>query len=395
MTPDITTEEPTMRILFTSTAGLGHVHPLLPFIRAAQARGHEARLAITVEAQPAATRFGVQLVPTAAPSPADSGAFWGALPDQDDQDSYVIGRWFGGLVARATLPAIHAEVEEWQPDLVVSEAGEVAGALCAEAAGIPHVTVGVTALATEGYTSQRLIDEVNEGRRMLGLADTDQPPWLRSTTRYVTAVPRVLWGSPDEAPADTVVLRHDDPEGPVPVAVPQPRDGGRRPTVYATLGTAAPGFHLAGPAFAAVLAGLGQLDVDVLFTVGSFDVASLGPVPANVKVESYVPQSVAMACDAVVTHGGSGTTIAALTRGLPQVVVPLFADQPHNAERIAAEGIGLAVDVRSAAETLAPAVRRVLDEPSFGSRAREVAADLAGLPSADQVLAELLPVAVH
>ncbi len=246
-----------------------------------------------------------------------------------------------------------------------------------------------------GYTSQTLIDEVNQGRRLLGLADTDEAPWQRSTTRYVTAVPRVLWGSPDEAPADTIVLRHDDPEGPVPVSVPQPRAAGARPTVYATLGSAAPGFHLAGPAFAAVLAGLGQLDADVLFTVGSFDVAALGPVPANVKVESYVPQSVAMACDAVVTHGGSGTTIAALTRGLPQVVVPLFADQPHNAERIAAEGIGLAVDVRSAAETLAPAVRRVLDEPSFAARAREAATELAGLPSADEVLAELLPVAVH
>ena len=328
-----------MRILFTSTAGLGHVHPLLPFVRAAQARGHEARLAITVEAQPAATGFGVQLVPTAAPSPADAGAFWGALDHQDDQDSYVIGRWFGGLVTRAALPAIHAEVEEWRPELVISEAAEVAGALCAEAAGIPHVTVGVTALASVGYTSQTLIDEVNQGRRLLGLADTDEAPWQRSTTRYVTAVPRVLWGSPDEAPADTIVLRHDDPEGPVPVSVPRPRAAGARPTVYATLGSAAPGFHLAGPS--------------------------------------------------------AGTTIAALTRGLPQVVVPLFADQPHNAERIAAEGIGLAVDVRSAAATLAPAVRRVLDEPSFGARAREAAAELAGLPSADEVLAELLPVAVH
>ena len=67
----------TVRILFTSTAGLGHVHPLLPFVRAAKARGHEARLAITVEAQPAAHGFGVPLVPTAAPSPADAGAFWG------------------------------------------------------------------------------------------------------------------------------------------------------------------------------------------------------------------------------------------------------------------------------------------------------------------------------
>lgn len=384
-----------MRILFTSTPGLGHVHPLLPFVRAAQARGHEARLAMSVESQPAAARFEVPLVATGTPDPAESGAFWGAVSQQADQDSYVIGRWFGGLMARAALPAIRAEIEDWQPDLVVSEAGEVAGALCAEAAGIAHVTVGVTALASPGYTSPTLIDEVNEGRRILGLPATDQPPWLRGTTRYVTPVPRILWGSPDEAPADTIVVRHEDPEGPVPVDLPKPRSAGRRPTVYATLGSAAAGVEFAGPAFAAVLAGLGQVDADVLFTVGAFDVASLGPVPANIKIEPYVAQSVAMACDAVVSHGGSGTTVAALTRGLPQVVVPLFADQPHNAERIAAEGIGLGVDVRSAAGALAPAVHRVLGEPSFGERAAAVAAGLASLPSADEVLAELLPVAVY
>ena len=52
-----------MRILFTSTAGLGHVHPLLPFVRAAQNRGDEVRLAIPTGAQPAAAGFGVPLVP--------------------------------------------------------------------------------------------------------------------------------------------------------------------------------------------------------------------------------------------------------------------------------------------------------------------------------------------
>ena len=382
-----------MRILFTSTAGLGHVHPLLPFVRAAQARGDEVRLAIPTEAQPAAAGFGVPLVPTALPAPAEAGPFWAGLPEQDDPDSYVIGRWFGGLLTRAALPAVHAEVESWVPDLVVGEAAEVAGPLCAELAGIRHVTVGCTALAGPGYTSPALVEEVNTARQMLGLPATHEVPWDRATTTYVTAVPEVLWGAPDEVPAGTRLVRHEDPEGPAPV--PAPREPAARQSVYATLGSAAPGFDSVAAVYAAVLDALGRLDADVLFTVGSFDPSGLGPVPANVRIESYVPQSVAMACDLVVSHGGSGTTIAALTRGLPQVVIPLFADQPHNAERIAAEGIGLAVDVRSAAETLAPAVRRVLDEPSFGSRAREVAADLAGLPSADQVLAELLPVAVH
>ena len=37
----------------------------------------------------------------------------------------------------------------------------------------------------------------------------------------MTPVPRILWGSPDEAPADTIVVRHEDPEGPVPVDLPK------------------------------------------------------------------------------------------------------------------------------------------------------------------------------
>ena len=384
-----------MRILFTSTAGLGHVHPLLPFVRAAEARGDEVRLAIPTEAQPAAAGFGVPLVPTGVPGPAEAGPFWAAVFEQDDPDAYVVGGWFGGMLLRAALPAVHAEVETWVPDLVVSESGEIAGALCAELAGIPHVTVGCTALAGTGFTSPVLVAEVNTARRMLGLPDTDQVPWDRPTTTYVTAVPQVLWGTADEVPAGTRLVRHEDPEGPVDVEVPAPREPGRRLRVYATLGSAAPGSESAAGAYAAVLAGLGRLDADVLFTVGSFDLGAVGPVPPNVRVESYVAQSVAMDCDLVVSHGGSGTTIAALTRGLPQVVVPLFADQPHNAARIAAAGIGEAVDVRSAAETLAPTVERVLGDASYRRAAHRVARELAALPSAADVLAELIPVAVH
>jgi len=41
----------------------------------------------------------------------------------------------------------------------------------------------------------------------------------------------------------------------------------------------------------------------------------------------------------VLTHGGSGTVMAALTHGLPMVIVPIMADQPENAERCAALGV--------------------------------------------------------
>ena len=83
-------------------------------------------------------------------------------------------------------------------------------------------------------------------------------------------------------------------------------------------------------------------------TVGeAADPAELGPLPANVRVERWIPQAdVFTEADAMVGHGGFGTTLGALLAGVPQAVVPLFADQHHNARRIAALGAGLAVDAQ-------------------------------------------------
>ncbi|TCC43081.1 glycosyltransferase [Kribbella sindirgiensis] len=69
---------------------------------------------------------------------------------------------------------------------------------------------------------------------------------------------------------------------------------------------------------------------------------------------------------AVVHHGGAGTTTTAARAGAPQLVVPLIADQPYWASRVAALGIGAAhegpaptVDSLSAAldTALAPETR--------------------------------------
>ena len=64
------------------------------------------------------------------------------------------------------------------------------------------------------------------------------------------------------------------------------------------------------------------------------DPKSLGEVPANITVAGYVPQAEAMNCDVILSHAGSGTTVAGLARGLPMVAIPMFVDQMHNAERL-------------------------------------------------------------
>jgi UDP:flavonoid glycosyltransferase YjiC (YdhE family) len=295
------------------------------------------------------------------------------------------------------MASTRAAIEDFAPELVVSEVSEFAGQIAAELAGVPHVSVGITSMGLADFNHSVIAEAIDLLRVGAGLAPTGMVPWKHGSTRFVTPIPRLLWQGPDDVPDNTVVYRHEDPEGPLPAGVPAPRNsghGGRR-TIYATLGSVAGTVPFAAPAFAAVLAGLGQVDADVLFTVGPMDRAALGPVPANVHVETFLPQQVAMACDAVVSHGGAGTTMAALTRGLPMVVVPLFADQMHNAARIEAVGAGLTVDPRGAATDLAASVERVLADPSFGQVSRAVAAELAVLPSAADVLAAVRPAGVH
>ena len=153
------------------------------------------------------------------------------------------------------------------------------------------------------------------------------------------------------------------------------------------------GLDLAAPAYRTALEGLAALDVRALLTVGhQADVGALGPVPANVRIERWVPQADVFAqAAAVVCHGGSSTTLGALAAALPLVVVPLFADQPYNAARVEACGAGVVVRPPERG-ALGAAITRVLGEPSFAAAARCLGAEMRSHPgarSAVDALAEL------
>jgi UDP:flavonoid glycosyltransferase YjiC (YdhE family) len=73
--------------------------------------------------------------------------------------------------------------------------------------------------------------------------------------------------------------------------------------------------------------------------------------------------------------------------GLPQLVLPSFADNPMSARRVVDRGVGLSLDPA----TLDPAavrdaVQRLLTEPAFAAAAREVSAEMATRPSPTAVI---------
>jgi MGT family glycosyltransferase len=157
--------------------------------------------------------------------------------------------------------------------------------------------------------------------------------------------------------------------------------------VYFTLGTV---FNLeSGDLFARVLAGLRDLPINVIATVGrEIDPAEFDPQPANIRIERYIPQTVILPlCAAVVSHGGSGSVIGALAHGLPSVLIPMGADQPLNAARCAALGVGLALDaVAATPEAIRAAVATVLENPGYRAAAERLRDEIAALPGPEHAV---------
>jgi UDP:flavonoid glycosyltransferase YjiC (YdhE family) len=368
-----------MRVLFMTAAGLGHIHPVIPLARAAAAAGDEVLFAVPAEAVAKIEAFGFAATAVPFGDPADIGRAWANLPDHD-LNSYVVADIFLRIHGRAALAALQDLIAGFRADLLVS--AEMGALVAAEASGIDRGMLGITALDVADLDLDRVIAALDDLRESAGLARSGRMPY-DSGSRYLSAVPPLLWADPAHQPSKAIWFRHEDAEGPVRSAAHSVRP---RPQVYATLGSVAGENDFGRPIFRLVLAALGRLDADALFTVGPFDRAQLGSVPANVTIAAYAPQAEAMDCDVVVTHAGSGTTVAALTRGLPLVAVPMFADQMHNADRLVAAGVGVRVDPDQVSEGLTVAIERVLRDTDYRMNAAHIAADIAARPSPAEAL---------
>jgi UDP:flavonoid glycosyltransferase YjiC (YdhE family) len=160
--------------------------------------------------------------------------------------------------------------------------------------------------------------------------------------------------------------------------------------VHLTLGTV---FHDAPEVLARAIAGLRQLAVNLIVTVGpDADPARFGPQPAQVRIERYLPHALLLPrCELVVSQGGAGVMFGALSHGLPQLVIPQGADQFMNAEACRDSGAALALAPEAvSADAIAAAAERLLAEPGFGVAARGVQSQIEAMPEAEAVLATLL-----
>ena len=368
-----------MRVLVATTAGAGHFGPLMPFARALEHAGHDVAVAAPESFAAAVARAGFVHRPFAdAPADAMGAVFAGLQGLSDDEGNEVVVRdVFGRLDAQAALPGLRALVDEWWPDLVVRESSEFASYVVAQAAGVPCVEVAVGLAAFDERFLPLLEAPLAELGAEGGVSRLQSAPRL-------SLVPELL--EDPSATGSSRTRRFRDTERSTKAdALPDWWAGASGPLVYVTFGSVAGGLGLFPDFYHQVLSAVCDLPIRILVTIGDAGAPeALQPLPGNVHVENWWPQQEVMPhTDALIGHGGFGTTLTALASGVPMVVLPLFADQPHNAARVAAVGAGLALDGGGAAiGQLNAALQRVLADQSFRDNARRVADEVDRLPPA-------------
>jgi UDP:flavonoid glycosyltransferase YjiC (YdhE family) len=376
-----------MRMLFTSTPLFGHFMPMLPLIGAAVQAGHDVIVATGPDLADEVDRRGLRLWQV-GPSTAEVFDRRAALPEMPGatqvellrRDVIAIFGWPGYQRARELTPL----AVRWRPDVVVHEAADYAGWEVSAATGALSVAHGYG--PHQPHTLE-LIKSVCSGA-VDELGTPDRLNYVLASL-YVDPWPPALRGDEPSPWTDVVGVRPEPRQSDSITSLPAEviaMTG--QPMLYVTFGTV----FGSAEALTMVIEAVRGLPCHVVATTGpTLDPAGLGPVPDNVLVASFLPQNLVLEhCAAVVSHAGSGTVLGALAAHLPQVCLPLGADQFINAEQVARCGAGIAIppDARDVG-SIRRAVEVVLSDDSYASRAAAVQAEIDTMTPAAEVLTSI------
>jgi UDP:flavonoid glycosyltransferase YjiC (YdhE family) len=385
---------PRRRILLGAFGDPGHAFPMIALGRALAVRGHDVTLQTWARWQADVEAEGL----TFAPAP-EYQVFPNGPEPLDFYEAVV-------HATRDTLPL----VRELEPEVVVADILTLAPALAAEIEGIPRATLipHVHPQGEPGFpiyslgarlprtTAGRALwragqwpvrrglalgrEQLNDTRSRLGLPPIDrlhgglspelvmlgtfpQLEYPRSWPDHVHVVGPLMW-EPATGEVD----------------LPAPRtgpDGQPEPLVLIAPSTAQDSRHRL---LHAALEGLADAPLRVIATWNRRLPSRPLPVPENTRLVPWLSYSRTMPlCDVVVCHAGHGTLLRALSSGCSVLACPAVGDMNENAARLDWAGAGLRLPRRFVSpRSIRLAVGRLLEEPSFRERAREMAAWAAG-----------------
>lgn len=387
-----------MRVLLGAFGDPGHAFPMLALGTRLAARGHDVCLETWRRWERDVEAAGMRF----APAPE-----YQVFPTRERSlKPYEAAV----LAARTTLSL----VEDFGPEVAVSDILTPAPALAAEMGGVPcaslvpHVfpygapghppySIGARLPRTRAgarlwRSANRIVRgglergrrEYNDCRERLGLAPLPYVhTGLSRSLTLVGTLPHLEY--PRDWPAWTRVV------GPLmwePPSEPVAPPAGAEPVVLVATSTAQDREHAL---LRAALEGLAREPVRVIATYNGREPVPPLVVPANAVLVPWLSYSKTMpACDVVVSSGGHGTLARTLTSGCAAVVCPAAGDMAENAARVDWAGLGVRIPRRLLGpRTVALAVRRALGDEVMRARARGVAEWSAEHDGAELAAAEI------
>jgi MGT family glycosyltransferase len=310
------------------------------------------------------------------------------------------------------LPNLLRQVEAEQPDYLLLDTKSFWGRVIAHTLGLPAVTMSVVFAIQHGLVSAGDLVNLLYGKApvealLAGIhkLSSYMDVARRLGSRYGVSSPGIIdyLGNPN--PLNVIFTSRefqlngdafDERFQFVGPYIPSDRDADIEfpwnnltgaPLVYISLGTT---FHNAPEFYAACFEAFAGCPWQVVLSAGSCE--SLGPIPPNFIVCSFVPQlQILQRADLLITHGGMNSVNEGLYFGCPMIVVPQRGDQHLVASRVAELGAGLTIaPSRTNSESLRSAAAKILADTAFRGRAAMLGQSLRNSGGASRAADEIL-----
>lgn len=356
------------RFLFVVPPLVGHVNPTVGIAAELSARGHDVAWVGTEVVRkltgPDSVVYGCDVPEHGLERTAD---LKGPAAFQFLWEDFLIP------LAEDMAPGVRAAIDDFAPDVVVSDQQAVAGGLIADSLGLTWVTSATTSAELINPLSglpkvaawlDGLIDDL---RARIGAGNGDADPRM-SPHGVLAFTTRELLGQVELPPVVWLI-------GPSVATRPSTSDfpwewlDPAVPTVLVTLGTAnadaGAGFLKAA---CEAIEGMTGVRAIILDPGGT-----LGETGDHILVRGHVPQLPLLErVDAVVCHAGHNTVCEALWHSVPLVVAPIRDDQPIVAGQVVDAGAGVRLRFgRVTPDRIAAAIGAVLDPEGGYRRAAE------------------------
>jgi UDP:flavonoid glycosyltransferase YjiC (YdhE family) len=350
------------RFLIISWDGGGNVPPALNLGARLVQLGHRVRVLGWESMKSRAASAGLEFTTYPSMPPWPSG-----VRLQDAWKEHLVPALYG----QGTRDDIRTEIEDFTPDVVVVDCMIGAGLEVADTLDLPRAILIHVLYSTftdkwgNWVTRRKNAGYLDRAGQVLVLV----PPGFDNAYRFPPNT------------SDVGPITDPDPSPPLSTRMTELLAEPGKPWVLLSLGTTLQDQATALPR---ILEAVAPLPIRVLLTLGGVAQPSAISPPPNVTVCEFIPHELLMPhMAAVISHAGLSTVTAALAAGVPLVCIAQGRDQPDNAKRVVASGVGRAVDKGARPAEIAAAIEAVLTDPAMLNKTNHFANVIAELGRGD------------